>query len=66
MDSNLAKLLTVDKLAYGRYAFKFELLNDRVKESARDEMILKAISCGEELAFRYINKNELDIFSLKI
>lgn len=64
MDSNLAKLLTVDKLAYGRYAFKFELLNDRVKESARDDMILKAISCGEELALRYINKNELDIFSL--
>lgn len=64
MNSNLAKLLTIDKEMYGRYAFKFELLNDKIKESDRNEMILKAISCGEELAQKYLDDGKSDIFKL--
>ena len=47
MNSNLEELLKLSKEVYGRYAFKFELLNDKIKESDRNEMILGAISCGE-------------------
>ena len=50
MNSNLEELLKLSKEVYGRYAFKFELLNDKIKESDRNEMILGAISCGETFA----------------
>lgn len=36
MNSNLEELLKLSKEVYGRYAFKFELLNDKIKESDRN------------------------------
>lgn len=36
MNSNLEELLKLSMEAYGRYAFKFELLNDKIKESDQE------------------------------
>lgn len=64
MNSNLEELLKLSKEVYGRYAFKFELLNDKIKESDRNEMILGAISCGEAWAQKFKNIQKSNIFEL--
>ena len=65
MNSNLEELLKLSKEVYGRYAFKFELLNDKIKESDRNEMILGAISCGEAWTQKFTYKNQIFLNLLK-
>lgn len=46
----LHHLLEVNDETWGLYAFSRELLNKRIQQDKREEMITKAIACGKEYA----------------
>lgn len=48
----LEDLLQVSEECWGLYAFSRELLNRRIAEEEKEEMIVKAIECGREYARR--------------
>ena len=50
----ISALRGVPDAAWGRYAFKSELLKNKIPIERQDEMAARAIDCGEERARRMI------------
>lgn len=63
MNEKLTRLLGFDDIVYGRYAFEFELIKDRISMDERDSLALQAIECGQKAADKILSEGK-DIYSV--
>jgi hypothetical protein len=54
LNEMITALRGINDVAWGRYAFKKEMLKNKIPPERQDEMAVKAVLCGEEWAQRMI------------